>query len=75
MTEDDGTQFCFRCKGMAVINKASLAGLPDLLNRAAMECYTSGWDRVYGPEDRDALTNLIDELRQAAIMIEGMPDA
>jgi hypothetical protein len=68
MTEDDGTQFCFRCKGMAVINKASLERLPDLLFEAASDL--NGSDHGDYPETRET----IERLRQYAIMIEGMSD-
>jgi hypothetical protein len=66
--EDDGTQFCFRCKGMAVINKRSLEKLPQALNDAATNLNGSDFG------DYPDVVELIEELRNYAIMIEGMSD-
>jgi hypothetical protein len=76
MTEDDGTQFCFRCKGMAVINKKSLEKLPDTLSRASSllrEFYNVGTN----PPDLIDFEEAYDvsiSLTEYAIMIDGMSD-
>jgi hypothetical protein len=69
LTEDDGTQFCFRCKGMAVVDKSLFKYLPSVLNRAA---FLLGDNLVY--TDEEEVWNLKRSLREYAIMVEGMPD-
>lgn len=67
MAEADGTQYCFRCKGMAVIDKRALSRLPSLLNLAAKYIVDPN---SAGPPERD----IPGSLRRYAIMIEGMSD-
>lgn len=65
--ENDETRHCFRCNGMAVIDKRALSRLPNLLNLAAKYIVDPN---PAGPPERD----IPEALRRYAIMIEGMPD-
>lgn len=68
--ENDETRHCFRCKGLAVINKRSLEKLPDVLRHSAELLIFA----MYEAGDQETVANLIDSLREYAIMIEGMPN-
>lgn len=59
---------CFRCKGLAVVNKKSLENLPSVLNRAA------NLIDLRDTDDQYEAFNVMTALREYAIMIEAMPD-
>jgi hypothetical protein len=63
------TRVCFRCGGLAVIDKAVLVYLPGILNRAAEMI---GDLLTY--EDVNEVTNIKAALRQYAILLGGLPD-
>ncbi len=60
---------CFRCGGLAVIDKAVLIYLPGILNRASE---LLGGLLTY--EDEHEVENLKAALRQYAILLGGLPD-
>jgi hypothetical protein len=64
VSEDDGSMSCFRCRGLAVINKKSLENLPKILFEAS--------NVIWGEHGMNA-SDLVERLRSYAIMIEGMP--
>jgi hypothetical protein len=70
------TNNCFRCKDLAVIDKAILIYLPGILNRAAS--LLNLLEQEQGMEDttidRDEVYNLQAALRQYAILMGGLPD-
>lgn len=70
--ENDETRHCFRCKGLAVINKRSLERLPAVLNDAAAEM-TWLYSAAEGA-NKEQVMKIVDKLREYAIMIEGMPN-
>ena len=66
--DNDETRYCFRCRGLAVIDKSFLIYLPGVLNRAAELLATVKTD------DEDELYNLRIALKQYSIMLGAMPD-
>lgn len=76
---DEDTRVCFRCKGLAVIDKSVLTYLPGILNRASALLAELDYVDSPGPAtdqhlDRDEIYNLRESLRQYAILLEGLPD-
>jgi hypothetical protein len=75
----DDIRVCFRCKGLAVIDKGVLIYLPGILNRAAnlLNLLEQEHGMADGEEttiDRDEVYNLQVALRQYAILLGGLPD-
>jgi hypothetical protein len=64
----DDPRSCFRCKGLAVIDKGFLLYLPGILNRASELLATAKTD------DEEELYNLRTSLRQYAVMLGMVPD-
>lgn len=64
----EDTRKCFRCSGLAVVDKGLLIFLPGVLNRAAELLLTVKTD------DEEELWNLRDSLRQYSILLGSVPD-
>lgn len=68
MSDIEDTQTCFRCRGMAVINKGSLSRLPGILREAARDIEGSDHEFTF-----DSI-ELVQTLRNYANMVDSMPN-
>lgn len=69
MEADDLTQHCFRCKGLMVVDPATIKILPGLLYRAAKRIDEANYE--HGALDYDSLAI---DLRAIAVLLDMIPD-
>jgi hypothetical protein len=74
MLDEDGTQYCFRCKGLAVIEKRSLTGLVETMGRACQFLDLISMDADVVAAQQIEAEKLANKFRDYAILIESLPD-
>lgn len=72
LLEANETRVCFRCEGLAVVDKSVLHGLPAALNMAS-EHILQSLPKILD-DDAYKAYNLAGTLRRFAIMLEAVPD-
>lgn len=70
----DETYHCFRCRGMAVIDKKSLTNLPETLWKAAGLLTRLAGDADVIASAQVEAERLAEELSMYSTLIESMPD-
>ena len=72
--EEIDPRYCFRCQGLAVIDRGFLLFLPGVLNRAAELLPRAVKHQSLEPLDHEEVESVRQALRQYAILLGSIPD-
>ncbi len=74
MADVEETQVCFRCKGMAVIDRSALKYLPAIMSRADTLLAELSWpDHLKENMDLDEIYNIRRSLKEYIILLDSVP--